>query len=226
MRSIRVGNTTVYLLPLADGAMLVDVGGRRTARRLLSRIQREGFAPDQVRLIAVTHTHYDHVGGLRDVIEATGARVLVHEREAAFLRDGYTPLPRGKSRLLDFVTGMANRHARFIGRYRPVAADIIVGDRYDLKEWGIEAEVLHTPGHSAGSLSVVRREGRAFVGDAMFNNLMGRVYPPFVDDEAALARSWDRLADSGCREFFPAHGGPISRETFLARRDELRGAST
>jgi len=225
VKCIRVGHTNVYLLPLAGGAVLVDVGGRRTVRSLLSRIEAEGLAPQKVRLIVVTHTHYDHVGGLADVVEATGAKVLVHEREAGFLRDGYTPLPRAGSRVLDLLTAAANRRARFIGRYHPVAPDITAGDRCDLGEWGIDAEVLHTPGHTAGSLSVVHADGRAFVGDAMFNNLMGRVYPPFVDDPAALAASWDRLAETGCGEYFPAHGAPISRDAFLARRDELRGGS-
>ena len=98
----------------------------------------------------------------------------------------------------------------------PVEPDFVITDEEtSLQSAGFPFTVLHTPGHTAGSLSLIDKSvSRAYVGDTMFNIpvLSGRKYhPPFADIPAAIAGSWKKLLNTGVSYFYPAHGKRISR---------------
>ncbi len=82
-----------YLLQGADGTLtLVDAGTALRARRRSSpRCPRSGFAPGDVTHLLLSHAHNDHTGGARAVVDATGAQVQTHEREAVYVREGRMP---------------------------------------------------------------------------------------------------------------------------------------
>ncbi|MBN2339447.1 MAG: Zn-dependent hydrolase, partial [Acidobacteria bacterium] len=82
---------------------------------------------------------------------------------------------------------------------------------HDLKDFGLNAYILHTPGHTSGSVSIIVEGEIALVGDAMFGILPGSVFPPFADDPGQLMASWGKLLDTGCSLFLPAHGSAIGR---------------
>ena len=88
-------------------------------------------------------------------------------------------------------------------------ADIIVKDRLDLKDYGIPGYVLHTPGHSKGSMSVVLDNNTAIVGDNFLGFSGDDHFPPLADDRNAVLSSWQKLIESGCEELLPAHGSSI-----------------
>jgi glyoxylase-like metal-dependent hydrolase (beta-lactamase superfamily II) len=91
-----------------------------------------------------------------------------------------------------------------------VKADITFGERYDFTEFGLNAYVLHTPGHSAGSCSVVIDGEIALAGDTI-DGMKWTVFPTWGDDPAGIVRSWGKLLRTGCHTFHPAHGFPVSR---------------
>lgn len=92
---------------------------------------------------AVTHAHDDHSRGVEALVQATGATVLVHEREAAALRRVYTGA----------ATAVAHEHLWMLG--------------------GLRVRLLHTPGHTPGSQSVLV-EGALFTGDTLMVGALGR----------------------------------------------------
>jgi glyoxylase-like metal-dependent hydrolase (beta-lactamase superfamily II) len=72
--------------------------------------------------------------------------------------------------------------------------------------------VLHTPGHSAGSVTVLLETGEAFVGDLAMNALPLRLSPGLpilAEDPAAVVRSWETLLELGVTTVYPAHGRPF-----------------
>ena len=76
-----------------DGrGILIDAGLRTYERALLKKVSDLGI---DIPLIFLTHTHYDHTGCAEALRKATGANVIVSEKEAAFLRSGHTPVPKG-----------------------------------------------------------------------------------------------------------------------------------
>ena len=76
----------------------------------------------------------------------------------------------------------------------------------------VKAYLLHTPGHTSGSISLIIDDEIALVGDALFHILPWSVFPPFGNDIDQLIESWKKLLGTGCRLFLPAHGSEIKKE--------------
>ncbi len=91
--------------------------------------------------------------------------------------------------------------------------DVVLGDEpLPLRGYGLAGHVLHTPGHSPGSVTVLLESGEAFVGDLAMNGFPLRRRPglPIIaEDPEAVIRSWHRLLDAGARTIYPAHGRPF-----------------
>jgi len=105
---------------------------------------------------------------------------------------------------------MAAFYACFAGRLRmphlPVDRPLADGDTLD--DWGLAAQVLHTPGHTADSITVLLADGRALVGDLLTQwGPRARPQPYFVEDGAALAQSVSRLAARHPRVVYTGHSG-------------------
>lgn len=92
--------------------------------------------------------------------------------------------------------------------------DLVLGDEgLYLQEYGIPGKIIHTPGHTAGSVSVVLETGEAFVGDLAMNKFplgLGPGLPIFAEDIQAVKESWKLLLEQGVEKVFPAHGKPFS----------------
>jgi hydroxyacylglutathione hydrolase len=143
-------------------AVVVDPGGNAAELRLeLARLGAKCAA------ILVTHTHYDHIGGVADLAEGTGSSVYISEVEAPVL-----------ARPDDFYPGMA---------IRPWAAEHKLAGDETLELAGITFETLSVPGHSPGHVAF-HADGALFSGDVLFAGSVGRTDLPFSD--------WDTLMES------------------------------
>ena len=93
---------------------------------------------------------------------------------------------------------------------------VVVGDEgLSLYEYGIKGKIIHTPGHSPGSISVLLDTGDALVGDLAVNipPFHFKPGPPiFIDDLQQIGESWKLLLDSGAKRIYPAHGKPFSAD--------------
>ena len=74
--------------------------------------------------------------------------------------------------------------------------------------------VLHTPGHTKGSMSLILDEDIALVGDAIIHRNK-QVYPPFANDETQVKNSLQKLLETNCQQFLPGHGMAAGREDIL-----------
>lgn len=79
---------SAFLLTSDEGHILIDAPLQENVRRVIDNIRRLGFSPEDVRMQLVSHAHFDHVGGVADMLEATGAALVVSEADAPFLRRG------------------------------------------------------------------------------------------------------------------------------------------
>jgi glyoxylase-like metal-dependent hydrolase (beta-lactamase superfamily II) len=211
VKRIRLGKVNAYLIVEENKSILVDAGtGPKDADAIEKALAEVGLAMDDLVLIIVTHVHYDHVGGLKSVKERSGAPVLVHAKEKEILNSGFTPFPRGTlafSRLLSYLANKAPGG----GSFASVEADRVFHDELDLSPFGFNGRVLHTPGHTPGSATVVLEEGVCLVGDTLFHLVPWSVFPPFAEDESALFTSWKRLLELPVTTYYPGHGRPIDR---------------
>jgi glyoxylase-like metal-dependent hydrolase (beta-lactamase superfamily II) len=139
----------------------------------------------------LTHCHYDHIGGATAFQKATGGRIHLHETEAEPIIAGDLSLTISEM----FGSKLAGMDV----------APLKEGDK--LKCGDSELEVLHTPGHSPGSISLHDPKNRfAIVGDTVFcDGGVGRWDLP-GGDLALLKRSIDRLKKLDLTSMYPGHG--------------------
>lgn len=205
---ILFGRSNVYLLSNGTSRLLVDTGAAGDRKRLLKRIIQTGN-PDAV---IMTHTHFDHAGNAGMLKERFSPLFIVQEEEKDFLENGDSPIPKGTRGWTRLIYRLGAERKQHWFHVQGVKADIVFGERYDLSAFGFKAFVLHTPGHSAGSLCVVIGSEIALVGDTLGGYIPGLVFPPWGDDAASMIRSWKKLLDTGCHTFHQSHGLPVSRQ--------------
>ncbi|HJX24082.1 MAG TPA: MBL fold metallo-hydrolase [Candidatus Bathyarchaeia archaeon] len=151
-----IGN--VFIVGDQDGLTIVDTGMPRNAEKILDYIRKMNHKPSDVSTIVLTHCHVDHVGSAHDLKELTKAKVAVHEMDADFVA-GKKVLPVHKG-----VAGLAVRAFSGLMKPKPVQPDTALKENDRVGE----LVVVHTPGHTPGSISLLFPAKRAlFVGDAI-----------------------------------------------------------
>jgi len=185
----------------APEAVVVDPGGD-AAELMLKLAELE----TSVAAILITHGHWDHLGGVADLAEGTGAQVYMAEDERALLENLPELVPEGVSA-------------------RSYTPDVLLQGDETLELAGIEFETLRVPGHSPAHLAY-HADGCLFSGDVLFAGSVGRVDLPGADWDTLVA-SIRLLADRFPAEtiVYSGHGAPttlgaeLERNPFLA---ELR----
>ncbi len=129
-----------------------------------------------IKVIANSHAHLDHILGVGGVKEKTGAKFFLHPDE------------------LEIARGAGETAARFLGRpvEPPPEPDALLADGDEVEVAGVKLKVLHTPGHTPGSLSFYT-EGMLFSGDTLFRGSIGRTDLPGGDYGREMSSIVDRL---------------------------------
>ncbi|MBS0000051.1 MAG: MBL fold metallo-hydrolase [Cyclobacteriaceae bacterium] len=204
------GRSNVFLVTKEYHHILFDSCSKNYRQKLLENLQKLNVPT--LDMLVLSHTHFDHAGNAASIREIYDAKVLVHELEAGYLKNGTNPPISGTfffTRLL--ISTLGNT---FLSRlnYTPCEADFRVRHSGYIPVPGLDITLLHTPGHSLGMISMIIDDEIALVGDTLFGIFPGSVFPPFAEDISRLILSWNILLHTGCSWFFPAHGRPISRE--------------
>jgi hydroxyacylglutathione hydrolase len=203
------GRGNVFLLTNNHRNILIDTGRKVNRDKLISNLR--SIRVRAIDYLVLTHTHFDHVESAEFFKRNYNSKVIVQNEEAAFLSRGKSPLSKGSILPSKILFSLFAEKVQPKVVYMPCDADIIIKDRWPLFGIGFEAELIHTPGHSIGSMSITIDNEIAIVGDTMFGFFPNSIFPPFADDPKALINSWGRLLDSNCKLFLPMHGWPLKR---------------
>jgi hydroxyacylglutathione hydrolase len=203
------GRSNVFLLTHGTINFLVDTSTARLWKKLQNQLEKAGII--HIDYLILTHAHFDHAANANRIKVKYGASVIVHRSEADFLSKGINIIPGGTTLLTRFLVHLAGKWFIRIMKYEPCRYDMLVDSLLDLKGMGLNAYILHTPGHTSGSVSVIVEDEIALVGDAMFGIFKGSVFPPFAENADEMVRSWGKLLQSRCRIFLPSHGTANNR---------------
>ena len=205
---IPVRMAQAYLIEGERGLVLVDAGAPHSERRIVAKMRALGR--DDLRLIYITHAHLDHYGSAAALRRLTGAPIAVHRADAQAMAGGETPLgsARGRGRLTQALLPLAEWPLwpnRFLWP-EPTPPDLLLEDGDTLHAYGLDAVVLHTPGHTPGSTCLLVKGRLAFVGDLLSTNGRPRVQHLYADDWSLIPRSLARLQAQDPAWVFPGHG--------------------
>ena len=152
IRKLEVGPfaSNCYIVGFDGEGMIIDPGDE--AKRIMNEVKDSGL---DIKIIALTHGHIDHVGALKEVKEATGAGVVIHTDDVAILKDKF----------LSIFLGIRHKS--------PPPPDRLLNDGDTVSVGELSFKVIYTPGHTQGSICLLG-EGVLFSGDTLFNYGVGR----------------------------------------------------
>ncbi len=217
---VLTGRSNSFLISKGNIHVLVDTGRMNSWKNFEEKLDSllEG---DRLSVLVLTHTHFDHVENAAKIKEKYNPKVIAHKIEAKYLGRGNTPLPEGTNLITRFIMKLGKRMQSNYN-YESVTCDIMVDEKYDLNPLGINVHLIHTPGHSPGSVSVVVDDEIAIVGDAIFGVFRGSVFPLFADDPGVMLDSWNKLLKTGSQLFLPGHGQERSRKLLQKQFDKYK----
>src|SRR6266498_263866 len=173
MNIVNVGyaSTNYYAVDIKTGKLLVDCGWPGTLLQFTKVLQRKGIALNEFKYLLVTHFHPDHAGLVQE-LKNQGAKLILLECQVDFVGP-FAEYFKGKS--LPYVE--IQRNDNLILK--------LEDSRKFLASIGLSGEMIHTPGHSDDSVTLILDEGFAFTGD---------LHPSFMNTEDVTTReSWDKI---------------------------------
>ena len=194
-----------YLLIDPDGLTLIDAGLPGSHKKILRYMASLGYAPKDLKRILITHSDFDHVGGLPALKRATGARVYASPVEAQAMAEGHASRPvkpRKMSRRLLF--GLMNR----VFKPARVRVDELLTDGQILPVLG-GLRVIETLGHTPGHISLFAPSlGILFCGDSIVSGEEGLRGSSGANnwDQAKSDESVRKQAALGARILCSGHG--------------------
>ena len=159
----------------------------------------------------ITHGDADHAGNAAHLRDRYGSPIAMHRAEWPAVERGNMLLSRGRGTLFRRTSVACCSVSPGCARSDRFEPDLQLEDGDDLSGHGLDATVLHLPGHSQGSIGVLTADGDLFCGDLLTN--LGEPKPnSLVDDPADLEASLDRLRALEIRTVYPGHGKPFGLE--------------
>jgi glyoxylase-like metal-dependent hydrolase (beta-lactamase superfamily II) len=197
----------VFLICTGESIILVDTGVAGSEQPIFGQIRKAGREPGAISTVILTHSHPDHIGAAKAIKASTGCSIAAHPLEKAWIED--TQLQERERPVPGF--------SRLVGG--PVHVDRLLsdGDIVPIDE-GRYIEVIHTPGHSPGSISLLLYPEMAlFSGDTI--PVPGDL--PVYDDPAESTRSIERLMNiEGIQSLFSSWDEPkVGEEVYWAMDD-------
>lgn len=193
-----VSNTTKQCL-------IFDPGGE--GEKIISELHRLKMKP---LAILLTHAHFDHIGAVEQLRESFGIPVYIHTAEKKWLVD---PVKNGSSKYAEIPSVICKE------------ADVLLNNEPELKIGEFHMELLHTPGHSPGSITYYfKQEDFAIVGDTLFQNSIGRTdLPGGNQTELMKAIHTKLLTLPETTLVYPGHGSSTTIEAEMESNPFLNG---
>ena len=181
-------STNFWVVSAGRNRLLVDLGWPGMAGALFANLERMGVPLDELRYGLATHYHIDHAGAAED-LKRRGVPLLVMQEQVHAI-----PLMKQWTKPADNYTEISTRDNVVIS---------CAESRSFLAAIGIAGEIVHTPGHSDDSVSLVLDTGVAFTGDLTMESRVAS------EDAAKVAGSWQLLRNRGVTTIHAGHGPPF-----------------
>lgn len=205
-------DSNIGYLDSGDRKVLIDTGTGMFATQVDSALHQLGASLESITDVLLTHSHIDHIGGIVPILEVGQPKIHLHEVEADLINSGNMSLTLADT---------------FGADIPPTRIEGVIKEGDVLSLGNMKIKVLHTPGHSGGSVCFhLEEEGVVFTGDTMFSGgSFGRVDFP-TGSSRKLVSSLKRLATLENFEIaLPGHMNPVRNNAIRAAMSSYQMAS-
>ena len=206
-----------YLIDVEGGYVLIDASFPDKQDELDAELAGAGCGPaNDLRLIVLTHGDVDHAGNCAHLRRTHDVPIAIHRLDAEMVRTGDMDVGRKSPpdrhtvafRLMTWAAGLLNKLTNEGVDFETFEPDVLLEDGQDLSAYGLNARVVHLPGHSSGSIGVLTGDGDLFCGDLLVD-VLGPSLHYYIDDLAQAYESIRKLSDLGVGTVYPGHGKPF-----------------
>jgi hydroxyacylglutathione hydrolase len=212
--TINFGGVNCYLIKTSGGYILIDTGFTKNRKDVMNKLESLGCRPGNLQIILITHGDADHTGNAAYLRHKFGVQIGMHKDDSRMVENGdllwgrkVNPLLRIIGKMLQFPPFGLRRKDRF-------KADLYMEDGFDLNSYGLEAKVVYIPGHSSGSVGILRADGELYCGDLFMNTKIPRFSNVNINRQTAEA-SVNKLKGLNVKTVYPGHGQPFPWEQFV-----------
>ncbi|MFZ1976368.1 MAG: MBL fold metallo-hydrolase [Bacteroidota bacterium] len=211
---ITLGFVNSYLVKLKDGYLLIDTGLNTSWSQLEGKLLAEGCLPDRLKLVIITHGDFDHTGNCAALQKKYKVKIAIHSADSSMVENG-ARLKRHIRTFAGKIRIVLSKLRRRKFKFETFKPDIFLTDGQILNEYGFDAKVIHTPGHTKGSISILTNDGDLFSGDTIGLTKKGTVdLSAYIDDMQEINKSVKFLKTLKVRRFYPGHGKPFEMKDF------------
>ena len=239
IEKIKIGLNNLYLFKNKnDEYLLLDTGVHVKKKKILKRIIQKIGEVKKIKVIVLSHSHADHVGNLKILIDAIGdVRVIAHKNSENVLETGRSVIPNGFYPFTEKVSKKLKSKKNFsknifpklekIDMEKVIFIDFLQQERILLSEYGFgNMEIIETKGHSDDSISLAvfdekNNEKYLFCGD-MVQNLCFKfpLIPLFGENKEELIENWKKIILNGYDKISPATGKEITARDLIRRLEK------
>lgn len=189
---IQIKHVNCYLVKIKDFYIAIDAGWPGHIHEYVEALKTHNIDQGRIKYLIVTHFHPDHAGMIEN-IKKFGTSFILFEHQTPYIRVMENMLRNDRSY---FPLDMNSNIVLKIDETEPF-----------FKENNIPAQAIKTAGHSDDSISVVFKDGTAFIGDLYSPDLV-------MDGDYKSKQSWHDLKLKGAKAIYPAHGSPYGIEDY------------
>lgn len=214
IKTFNFGNVNCYLVKTNDNHVLIDTGLPNKRTTLEQALDNANCRLGSLKLILLTHGDYDHAGNAAYFRKKYGSQIAMHIEDSGRVEHGDWKLNlKAKPDKFPLIYRIMSFFIR-PGQFDTFKPDIFVEDGLNISEYGCQAQVLHLPGHTKGSIGIFTADGNLFCGDLM-DNMRKPNLEFFIDDLTAADASIKKLSSLRITTVYPGHGKPFSWDQFL-----------
>jgi glyoxylase-like metal-dependent hydrolase (beta-lactamase superfamily II) len=223
-----------YLIKTEEGFLLVDTGGHLTMDKeytdryaeLKAALEKEGCTEGSLKAVILTHGDSDHAANVVKIKNDFHPLIAMHEKDLALVQQPTLDKVMENSRFSSPVNRLVfflfrkpirKMMQRVLTDFESFTPDILLGEGEDLSRFGVDARILHLPGHTAGSIGILTAEGELICGDLFANSKVPQPAPNAMDF-SQMRHSINSLIGKNIRYIYPGHGDPFEAKRLKAFR--------
>ena len=208
-----ITDTNSYLVKTNKGYILIDTGYSINRKDLEKQLKDAGCTPRNLKLILITHGHFDHTGNCAFLRKKYGAKIAMHKGDLKMVETGDMFYNK------NIITRTLRKIMLFFlmrGTFEKFTPDILIEVEQDLTPYGLEAKIIHIPGHSKGSIGILTTNNDLICGD-LLTNIKKPQKNTLIENQEELDASVEQITSLEIDMFYPGHGKPFLMEQFIPK---------